>query len=245
MKTICNKIVYAVVVVLAIASLCSCSKNLNRDEAKKLISEKYKFPYADMAVINPPVIKIWTFDWDDWVGGWPPRCKGMCKPYITIDEIVKSGNYSNLVGFLSKDEAVLKRIYLARGDFELYKKYKDLGLIEFQTIVKDRFIKPMQESGYESNDGNGWRGFYWTCIFSLTSKANEVGINDWQYKAAEWVLDDVTGIFNNEANKTADVEFTIKTANPTSTAKLFGEWTEKKQNLKTSFKLYDDGWRIE
>jgi len=245
MKTTCNKIVCAVAIVFAISSLCSCSKNLTRDKAEKLISEKYKFPYADMANIRQPEIKIWTRDWD-WGEGLPLACKNMCMPSIeTIDKIFTSGSYSNLVGFDTNLIEDWKQSYIAKGDFELYKEYKDMGLIEFQSVFKDGYVA-MDRNGNASRER--WDctcGYYWKCIFSLTPKANELGINNWQYKAADWVLDDINGIFNNEANKTAEVEFTIKTANPTSTAKLFGGWAEKKQSLKGSFKLYDDGWRIE
>ena len=141
-------------------------------------------------------------------------------------------------------------------DFEKYKKFNDIGIIKFQSYNKGN-TKGIDENGNKATSMYGvYVGNYWNCAFSLTPKANELGITNWpftnelgiinwQYKAADWVLDDIKGIFNKEAEKTADVEYSIRTENPTSTAKLFGNWTEKKQNLKASFKLYDDGWRIE
>ena len=246
MKTTFTKLIYPVVMLLVISSLCSCSSKLSRDKAEKLLTEKYKFPYADMVTMNYPQIKIWTQDWDWGIGGYDQYgCKNMCKPSVTVDDIIASGKYSNLVGFSTKNMEDWKKTYVANGDFELYKKYKNLGLIQFQSVTKGEGT-PMHSNGTEAR--GSWEdptGFYWNCTFSLTPKANQLGINNWQYKAADWVLDDIKGIFNNEANKTADVEFTIKIVKPTEASNLLGGWTEKKQDLKASFKLYDDGWRIE
>lgn len=251
MKSTVIRILNMLVIGFTITLLWGCDKKLSKDEAERLISEKYKLPYSDIEIINIPKIMIWTYSFD-WNNDY------LSMPSSTLfDEIVKTGKYSNINDFNKpKSKEDWKRVYIAEGDFEKYKKFNDIGIIKFQSYNKGN-TKGIDENGnkatsmYEVYVGN-----YWNCAFSLTPKANELGITNWpftnelgiinwQYKAADWVFDDIQGIFNKEAEKTADVEYSIRTKNPTSTAKLFGNWTEKKQNLKASFKLYDDGWRIE
>ena len=79
----------------------------------------------------------------------------------------------------------------------------------------------------------------------MTNYAKELGVDNWKYKDSEWVFDEITSLFNDEVNKIADVEYTIKTKNPTKMSQIMGNWTEKKETRKVRFKLYDDGWKIE
>jgi hypothetical protein len=237
MKSTVIKIIYSIVIMISILSFCSCSNTLSESEAEEIICEKLKLPHDDIVSFSNPAISIWTPGgyWEN--DGRPPTIS-------FLEEITKSEIYSSNSGFSTNNEA---SVYFAKGNFDLYKKYKEMGLIEAQSFRKGR--KALL-------DGNGnpadfttsfhqYGGCYWECVFSLTQKAKDLGINNWQYKAADWVFDEITGIFNDEASKSAEVEYTIKTANPTTTVKLLGEWKETKKNLKAKFKLYNDGWRIE
>jgi len=246
MKNTFNKVIYSIVILTCILSFCSCSSTLSKSKAEDLISAKFKLPHGDTLIFNVPIVKVWTQDWDWGDGGiYNYGCKNNCKPSLTIDEIIKSGKYSNMIGLSTKTRADLQKTYIAKGDFITYTKYKDLGLITFNSYIKGAYMC-MTNSGVEASDSwDAPRGYYWNCNFSLTAKAKESGIVDWRYKADDWVLDSITGIFNDEASKTAKVEYTIKTANPSTTANLLGEWKETKMKLKANFKKYDDGWRIE
>ena len=230
MKITFNNVIYAIVIVITFLSLCSCSNDLTRDKAEILILEKYKLPYDEVANFSPPIISIWT------PGGWWDQ-PGRPPTISLLEDITKTETYSSTYGISTNN---WESVYFAKGEFELYKKYKEMGLIKAQSFRQGQSAM-LDRNG---NRGGDYCGYYWDCVFSLTQKANELGINNWQYKAADWILDDITGIFNNEPNKTAEVEFTIKTENPTKAANLFG-WHEKKQTKKVLFKLYDDGWRIE
>lgn len=236
MKKTINNLIYAVVITITISSLFSCSSDLTRNEAKKLISEKDKLPHDDIVNINSRIISIWT------PGGYWNNTIDRPPTISFLEDITKSEIYSSTSGFSTNNQ---EGVYFAKGDFNLYKKYKEMGLIEPKSFIKGEKAL-LDGNGNPARDGsiNIYGGCYWDCVFSLTQKANDLGINNWQYKAADWVFGEITGIFNNKANKTADVEYTIKTENPTKAANLFG-WNEKKQTKKVVFKLYDDGWRIE
>lgn len=237
MKPRFNNMIFAIVLCVTLSVLCSCTKKLERDEAERLITKKFELPLVDVEKLHQPEITIWTFDWN-----W--NVKGEDIPSITIDEIIATGIYSKLVDYSSSLEDK-KKMYIARGEFEEYKKLSGLGLIKFQSFHEGKNESIDRYGNKATSMYNFYSGNNWKCVFSLTPKANELGIINWQFNSSKWVLDDITGIFNNESDKSAEVEFTLKTNNPSAAAILLGEWVVKKQNLKVSFKLYDDGWRIE
>ena len=252
-----NNFFQSTVFLLLFSSLIGCDKNLSKSNAQKIIEEKYKFPIAEESYLSKPNFNIWV-----------PECDG-CEPAKDFDKVIKSEKYSSLDGFnmgwnlngefYDKNGVyhfntpnepqriqnnilwpAYRKTYLLEGDIDLYKKYRDLKLIQFDSYYINSSGSFQDNSPYRSIKGN-----LWNCTFSMTNYAKELGVDNWKYKDSEWVFDEITSLFNDEVNKIADVEYTIKTKNPTKMSQIMGNWTEKKETRKVRFKLYDDGWKIE
>ena len=121
MKKIINNLLYVAVITIIITLLFSCSNDLSRNEAKKLITEKYKLPSDDNVNFNCPTISIWT----------PGGCWGTVgiPPSISlIENIMNTGKYSSNESFLTNNP---EGVYFAKGDFELFKKYKEIQYYEY------------------------------------------------------------------------------------------------------------------
>jgi hypothetical protein len=225
----------------------SCSKELSRSEAEKLIVEYYQLPYDDAQEFSyKEVTKVkYTVPFHyypeyiqqrtSW--GYVSQVEDHNKRIAKQEEAVRNANFAlpdKLIKFRKLEDDGLIDYVINIGDIEMVHQHNS-------SREGSMFTKEGSRTVYKDIqcEGNAYH------TVNLTEKGKKYLSSDNKIITSRIVFYQITGIVNSNETNQAKVEYQIARTNISPFGQHYFNITDEIFDRKIYFRLYDDGWRIE